>query len=225
MFLSSPKFSKFHIIGLFSIWGNFGVGKTTLALQFALNIIKQNKNVLFFYTKPNLPTVKIKKIFKSIKIIPSDNFNIIQIKDFDELYKITFKIEHLLIELKKKKKKLNLIIIDSLTDLYNLVLIPNKKEKNINRNYQLNQILANLTYLNKKYSVDVLIINEVSKKNQNNSTIEIQSGGKVMNYWILKSFKIERTHILNERKFIFSDSLEKNILEFKLKMNNNGFII
>ena len=79
MFLPSPKFSKFHIIGLFSIWGNFGVGKTTLALQITSNTIKQKKNVLFFYTKPNLPTNKIIKIFKSTKTIPSDNFNIIQI--------------------------------------------------------------------------------------------------------------------------------------------------
>ncbi|MBY9005672.1 MAG: hypothetical protein KGD63_02850 [Candidatus Lokiarchaeota archaeon] len=225
MIFPIPELNKFHDDGLFSVWGSFGVGKTTFALQTAFNTIRTNKNVLFFYTKPNLPVYKIKNIFDFDEKVKIENFNIIRIKDFDELYKISFKIEYLILNFLKKNKKIDLIIIDSITDLYNLDLNINEKERNISLNYQLNQILANFAFLNKNYNIDILIINETSKKNQNDSTIEIQSGGKVMTYWIAQALKIERTSVLNERKFILTYSIEKIILEFKLNMTNNGFII
>ncbi len=215
------------IDGIFSIWGNFGVGKTTYALQIALNTIKNDKNVLFFYTKPNLPIDKINNLFKpqhNVITQKKKNFILIYLKDFDNLYKISFNLEFLFLKNLIEEKSISLIIIDSITDLYRLNLNINRKKDVITLNYQLNQILANLLYLNKKYKVEILIINEVSRKTEIGSTKEIQSGGNVMNYWISNALKIERTQKLKERKFILTHSTKNKVLEFKLNMTDFGFM-
>jgi len=54
-----PDINKFFetnksLKGIFSIWGDYGIGKTTLALQTAINSSKQGK-ILFIYSKPNFP--------------------------------------------------------------------------------------------------------------------------------------------------------------------------
>ncbi|MBA7687530.1 hypothetical protein ES703_95994 [subsurface metagenome] len=119
--------------------------------------------------------------------------------------------------------KLNFIIIDSITNLYNLELNKDNKKKNYNRNYQLNQILANLTYLNESYGIEILIVNEISRKTRENQIIEVQSGGKVMEFWVKYNLKINKTNKLNERKFIFNNILEKQSIEFNSNLREKGF--
>ena len=227
MIFPTPKLNEIHDVGIIALWGNFGVGKTTFALQTALNTIEQNKNVLYFYTKPNLPVDKIINIFNfDDKKYPKNkipNFGIIRLNDFNELYKISFNLEYLFLKNPNKNRHIDLIIIDSLTDLYNIDLNVGEKERNLTLNYQLNQILANLTYLNNTYKVEILIINETSRKSQDGLTTEVQSGGRVMTYWITHALKIERTNVLNERNFMLTHFIEKIILEFKLIMTKNGF--
>ncbi|MHA2123537.1 MAG: AAA family ATPase [Promethearchaeota archaeon] len=139
--------------GIVSIWGEFGVGKTTLALQTALKSIINSSQILYFYTKPILPLEKIVKVIgRSDETLKKIHF--IQLKDFDELYKIVFNLEFLILEnLGKTKKPYKIIVIDSLTDLYRLKVNREKKEKNYNLNYRLNQILANLFYINISYEL------------------------------------------------------------------------
>ena len=123
----------------------------------------------------------------------------------------------------EKINKLDFIIIDSITNLYNLELNKDNKKKNYNRNYQLNQILANLTYLNESYGIEILIVNEISRKTRENQIIEVQSGGKVMEFWVKYNLKINKTNKLNERKFIFNNIPEKQSIEFKFNLREKGF--
>jgi len=208
--------------GIISVWGDLGVGKTTFALQTAFNSIKNGKKILFFYTKPNFPTEKIinlskysKQLLNKITFITPINFN--------DLHKIVFNLEFLILKhLENKENQLKLIIIDSITDLYRLELDREKKEKNYNLNYHLNQILANLFYINKTYKIEILIINEISRKTLNDHIVEVQAGGKVMEYWISYNIKINRTEKLNQRKFVIKQR-EKLVLEFIENLTINGF--
>ena len=158
--------------GIFSVYGDFGVGKTTFALQTAISSAKLGKSVIYVYTKPNIPSEKIQLINKdSNKIL--ENILFIQTTDFDELNRIVFNFEFLVLKfLKMNQPKFDLIIIDSITNLYRLELNMEKKEKNYNLNYQLNQILANLTYLNAIYGIEIIIINEISRKNLDDQSHE-----------------------------------------------------
>jgi hypothetical protein len=98
-----------------------------------------------------------------------------------------------------------------------------KKEKNYRLNYHLNQILANLFYINKRYEVDILIINEKVQTKENEIFIETQSGGKVMEYWIPIDIKIERTEILKERKMILINHTTGDQTEIIANLTENGF--
>ena len=181
------------IKGIFSVWGDFGVGKTTFALQTAINSAKIGKQVVYIYTKPNFPSEKIGMIQKdSFEVL--DRIIFIQTTNFDELNSIVFNFEFLILQhLRESNIIFNLIVIDSLTNLYRIELNKEKKEENYNLNYQLSQILANLYYLNETYGIEIMIINEISRKNFNDQIIEVQSGGKVMKYWADFSIKITRT--------------------------------
>lgn len=209
--------------GIFSVFGDFGVGKTTFALQTAINTAKIGKNIIYIYTKPNFPSEKIQLIKKDSKEI-LDNIIFVHITNFDELYRVIFNFEFLVLNfLNEKMTKLNFIIIDSITNLYNLELNKDNKKKNYNRNYQLNQILANLTYLNESYGIEILIVNEISRKTRENQIIEVQSGGKVMEFWVKYNLKINKTNKLNERKFIFNNIPEKQSIEFNSNLREKGF--
>jgi len=212
-----------NLKGIFSVFGDFGVGKTTFALQTAINTAKIGKNVIYVYTKPNFPSEKIQLIKKDSKEI-LDNIIFVHITNFDELYRVIFNFEFLVLNfLNEKMTKLNFIIIDSITNLYNLELNKDNKKKNYNRNYQLNQILANLTYLNESYGIEILIVNEISRKTRENQIIEVQSGGKVMEFWVKYNLKINKTNKLNERKFIFNNIPEKQSIEFHSNLREKGF--
>ncbi|KKN35424.1 hypothetical protein LCGC14_0783670 [marine sediment metagenome] len=210
--------------GIYSVWGDFGVGKTTFVLQTALNATINGNKVILIYTKSNFPTFKIKILFKNY-LEYLDKLIVIQPNDFTDLCNLVFNLEFLI--LKKEKEKDNpykLIIIDSLTDLYRIELNRDKKETNYNLNYQLNQILANLTYLNEFYNIDILIVNETTKLRINNHFIDKQSGGQVMDYWISLDIKIERTQKICNRQILLTKHPENSQIKIESILTEKGFI-
>ena len=209
--------------GILSIWGDFGVGKTTFALQAVINTVKNNENVIYIYTKPNLPFEKLFFLSKGSEEL-LDKITIINPINFKDLYNIIFNLEFLILrKLDNKDDRFNLIIIDSITNLYRLEINQDNKEKNYNLNYQLNQILANLTYLNEKYNIEILIVNEASRIKYNDEFIDVQSGGKVMEFWVNFSIKISKTRTLKQRKFIFSNISDNRSYEIYLNLGEGGF--
>ena len=124
---------------------------------------------------------------------------------------------------KKKDYSLDLIVIDSITDLYRIELNRDKKEKNLSLNYQLNFILASLFYINETYGTNIIIVNETSRTSNNEQTLELQSGGKVMDYWITTTLKISRLEKLNQRKFKIVKHLKGKKIEFTSNLTQRGF--
>ena len=98
------------------------------------------------------------------------------------------------------------------------------KEKNFLLNYKLNQILANLFFLNKKYSINIIVVNTQTNIDQNGQLIEAQSGGRVMDYWIDSSLKILRTNELNHRRFVFKKKQNKKTISSLSTLTQDGFI-
>jgi len=189
--------------GITSLWGDFGVGKTTLSLQTANMYALNKKKVLYIYTKPNLPFKKIRDVFENNLDDVLENILFIHTTKFDDIFNFVFNLEFIILnDLKTEESKFNLIVIDSMTDLYRLELNREKKGKNFILNYKLNQIIANLVNIKQKYDIDILIINELSRRTQEGFTYEVESGSNVMRYWVKNSIKIERTEVANNRKFI-----------------------
>ena len=207
-----------------SIWGEMGVGKTTLALQIALNNIHVGDGVYYFYSKPRLPLEKIESLLPTLDPNTLKKLKTILIKDFNDLYRFVLDLEINILKDKKEKQDYpKLIIIDSLTDLYRLDLYKDKKDKNLLLNYKLNHLLGTLIYINNKFSVDILVVNEISYLHSEDHSYEIQSGGKVMRYWIPFSIKIARSEIMNKRRFYLYKNSE---IQFELLtvLSKKGFL-
>jgi len=211
-------------IRLISVWGDMGVGKTTFALQIAANIAKIGNNGLFLYSKPDFPLNKIANILGDNPSEILNKISFIYASDFFILRKIVFNFEFLLLDnLNNKGSLFKFLIIDSLTDLYRIELDKRRKKRNINLNYQLNQILATLYYIADIYNIQILLTNEISRININNEIKEVQTGYKVMDYWILCDIKIERTETLNKRKLIINLSDKKQKHEIFSNLTQQGF--
>jgi DNA repair protein RadB len=208
--------------GIFSVFGDFGVGKTIFCIQTALNSAKKAKKVIYIYTKPNFPSERFLSMINSNEIL--DEVDLIQTTDFNELSKIIFNLEFLLLKYyDKKRTEPTLIVIDSITNLYRLKLNKGKKETNYNLNYKLNQILATLAYLNRMYGIEILITNEITRKKTDDLFVETQSGGLVMDYWANYNLKITKTSQLNVRKFFLTDNFMKQSFEFFSNLSERGF--
>ena len=208
-----------------SIWGEMGVGKTTLALQIALNNIYVGESVFYFYSKPRLPLEKIESLLPTMDTNTLKKLKTILIKDFNDLYRTVLDLEIYFLKDKKEKQDYpKLIIIDSLTDLYRLDLYKDKKNKNLILNYKLNHLLGTLTHINNQFSVDILVVNEISYIQSEDHSYEIQSGGKVMRYWIPFSIKIARSEIMNKRRLYLYKNSE---IQFELlaTLSEKGFLI
>ena len=83
--------------------------------------------------------------------------------------------------------------------------------------------MANLHYINETYNIDVLLVNEMSRKSSDDKTIEIQSGGKVMVYWVINSIKISRTEQLNVRALLLTKHPEEVDSNCLSNLTSHGF--
>lgn len=208
---------------LISIWGEFGVGKTTLSLQIALENVSEFDQVYYIYSKPNLPLEKLKNLIEGKGCEFYDNIIIIKLNNFEELFSLVQKLEFTILNnLQANRKPPKLLIFDSITELYRFTLNKEKKSHNVLLNFKLNFILATIYYLKTKFSLDFIIVNESSKEMQNEIYSEIQSGGKVMDYWISNSIHIQRTDSVKKRRI--SLVMNKEIIgDYVLSMTDKGF--
>lgn len=209
---------------ILSIWGEVGVGKTSLSLQVAFKNALNEHNIIYIYTKPNFPFEKVYNFTQQLSNKILNNIKFIKSTDFEDIYSLVFNLEFIVAnEFKRQNQIIKLIVIDSVTDLYRLKLNKEKKEKNFILNYKLNQLLANLSYLNEQHDINILIVNDITYKQQDGKTKEIQSGGMVMDYWIDTSIKITRTDKLNCRRLVFKKRSTNEFYEFTSKLTTTGF--
>lgn len=209
---------------LISIWGDVGVGKTTFTLQTALYHSSLNNLVIYIYTKPNLPLNQMKRLVQKFNDKKLDTFLFYSISNFSEIFDFTLNLEQLIINFKKVNGEKSIVMfIDSITHLYQIELRKDNKHKNIILNYKLNQILGILSHLKLQYPIDILVVNYLRRLKRQDQTIEVQSGGKVMNYWLNFSIKIERDKKLNFRKFIISKLSEEKEISILSQLTEFGF--
>ncbi|MHA1762554.1 MAG: hypothetical protein ACTSYC_02195, partial [Promethearchaeota archaeon] len=204
-------------------------GKTTLALQVALKAAEKGARVIFLYTKPIFPLQKLHDLsFKFKALNALDNLNDIlfmKVQTFEELCDLILKLEfQILSDKETHKNKSPVFILDSLTDLMRLEWNPQIKKKNFQIYYQLNRTLATLSHLNREYNMLIVVINEVSKIQQDNITLEAQSGGKVVEYWIPFTIHLKRMKTLKKRILLLKNQKFSQENELIVELTKQGFI-
>lgn len=220
-------FKNFFSEGILDIWGDIGVGKTTLALQIALNFSQQNEKVIFIYTKDEFPSLRFENLKGKKDKEKSNNIIFIKIEDFDDLLEYVLNLEFVLLDLKRVENKnisqIQLILIDSLFDLYSLKTDKTKKKKNVELNQKLNQILATLTHLNQRFGINVIITNYEATIKENENYLIKEKGGKVTEYWVPNTIQILRTENMSERILLLKNRPQSIIYEINVKLDDSGF--
>ncbi|MFH1209525.1 MAG: AAA family ATPase [archaeon] len=186
--------------GINLIYGEPATGKTTLAMQLALDNVDKGK-IIFIDTERGFSVERIKQIDKNYE----DKLNkicVINVNNFKEQGKC---VENLL-----KIKNIRLVVIDSLGFYYRLKLKkdPNKANKDLDKQFQ---VLSDIS----KYSY-VLILNQVYQ-NIDTKKVEVVGGNMVKN-WSKSILRLEK----NPRKIIFEKPYNK---EIRFKIDDSGIVV
>ena len=208
------------------IWGNVGIGKTTLALQLSREILKKNLKVFYLYTKFGPLDQLIKRILSVKKDLSDSGFILWHSQSF---YRQKDIILNWLLQIQQlstyfKEKKVGLLIIDEIVSLYLLEL--GKEAKNEKLNQDLVLLLATLKKIQVEYQIPILILNTFSiKQNEKKESEVVPHGGKIIDYWTSFEIKIDRTAQVSRMKF--SIIKNKDFFEIPQKwswnLSENGF--
>ncbi len=157
------------------VYGEAETGKTSLALQCAVNCARRGYKSLFIDTDGTLSSERLSQIAKYdyeeisplIIVMRPTTFQE-QIKTFDNLEKII-------------TRKFGLIIVDTITSLYRVEL-DNPKET-FASNRELNRQLAVLTQIAKTCEVAVIVISQVRSVPLGEKIEMKPVATRVLNYW------------------------------------------
>ncbi|HMF30956.1 MAG TPA: AAA family ATPase [Candidatus Lokiarchaeia archaeon] len=180
--------SRGHI-GL--IWGDWGIGKTTLALQATLNEVSSPDTHTWYLTSHQYPVLQRALTF--LPLFPAAELrsvHVVQVDSFRQLREKVDEIEYIAYLARKANHPISLMVIDSVTNLYTLVL--GKKESSVKRNQELNQLLGFLKYAAKRWEFSVLLTGEEKFRDVENIIERKPAGGRMMDYWVDFSLKVSR---------------------------------
>lgn len=234
-FTPTPKFWKFENFSqlLFThphitmLWSDIGTGKSTCALQLALDCLKKrNQKVFYCYTKDSIPQDLIQRIFQNQTEIVEDDLIIWNPDTFNKQNEI---ISEWLLQVPQlseffQKNRVGLIIVDEIASLYLLEM--GSDEKNSGLNHKLTYQLATLAQINLKHQIPILLLNSYStKKDEQDNYLDVPHGGKIVDYWVQLEIKIERTAHFSKRLCTCTKNMKSLALPQKWfwMLENQGF--
>ena len=180
-----------------TFYGPPACGKTTLMLQYALQVIDSGKKVIFVDTEGGFSVDRFKQLGGNDEKLES--FIRFNPKSFEEQHKIIMQLNKQI----KNDKTIGLIIIDTLVMLYRLKLgdAPQKI------NSELGEQLRLLTELSRSFLIPIIATNQMYQDFESKENKMV--GGQVIHYWSktiveLKLEGFEKKAILKKHKFIES---------------------
>jgi len=211
--------------GIISIWGDVGIGKTTLCFSVTLSALSKQEKVIYINTKSYFKEERFNQIMGYYSKFDPYNLLIYNCDNFRQQVITIMNLEFLIkkeIEL-LGKSRVSLIVLDSASTLFQLAM--STKEKNIKLQSALNTILATLDYIRRTYGVTILITNRSTFRfnEKLDKTIEQSSISSTIDFFSKTSIKIERTSQTAIRFFIIEKHPRNLIRKLTINLAEDGF--
>jgi RecA/RadA recombinase len=210
------------------LWGDIGIGKSTLALQLSESILTKGKKVFYLHSKRTPLEGIVDRIFGKRSDTQKENFLFWNPDNFKKQIEIIF--DWLLavkqLETFFHEKRVGLIVIDELTGNYLPEMLMNKKNEELND--KLNFQLATLTQISQEQNIPIILTNNFTLKSDEKENLQDSPyGGKITEYWTDISIKLERTP--QSGRVVFNLIKNRTNIDLPNKWNwrleNEGFTI
>jgi DNA repair protein RadB len=163
------------------VFGASATGKTTLAIQCALNIAKKRMKTFYIDTEHGVHPTRILQMADSEDLLQF--LIIIRPVSFAEQSNLIDKLESFIFN------DVKLIVIDTATKLYRAEL--DYLAKNVVLNRELNRQMAELLNLASENNTAVIVTNQVSAGTKDNENQIKPAGGTIISYWSSLDLKVE----------------------------------
>ena len=211
---------------LIHIWGDVGVGKTTLCYSATLSKLAQGKKVIYISTKSFFKHERFTKLKQYYSDFDEYNFLLYTPSNFSQQTEILMNLEFLILKEINilKRTQIGLIVLDSASILWHLEM--KKSEHNNKTMRALNTTIATLDYIRRTYEIPILITNRSVIRIKDDKNIAQPANNTVMNFWAKIRMKIERT----QQPAIRSFNLEMHPhhpnlpFHFRSELTEKGFI-
>ena len=158
------------------VYGEPETGKTTFALQCAVNCALQNLKVLFVDCENTFSTKRMSQIAKEKFEPVAERVNLIKPKDFREQTAVVDRIQDY------TAKNFGLIVIDTLTSLYGAE-VAEYSGKAFSVNRELNRQLAILAQATKIRKIPVMVTSQVRSVFDNPGVSIAPVANRVLKFW------------------------------------------
>lgn len=176
-----------------TIYGPPGSGKSTICFQYCIEVLKQNKKVIYVDTEGGFSAERLKQINPDLDL---NEIIVFSPKSFDEQHKTILSLNKQI----KNPKQIGLVVVDSLVMLYRLKLgdAPQKI------NQELGEQLRLLTEISRTFHIPVLVTNQMYTHFDTKEKKMV--GGNVMEYWSKTIIELDKdqdikTATLKKHKF------------------------
>ena len=199
---------------IFQIYGPGGVGKTTLALQFAIVTAKRGFQVFYVNTEGKFPIVRLNQLSGSEfkKVTPL--INVVSPANFNNQARMVSQFESII------PSGTRLVIFDTIVSLYRNEL--GESSENIILNRRLNQQLGMIANFAISRSVAVILINQVRANIEGENDFR-PVADSIISYWSNYSLQISRSESKGYREFKLFRSQDSEPLTLVLQLQKSGF--
>ncbi|MHA1519962.1 MAG: DEAD/DEAH box helicase family protein [Promethearchaeota archaeon] len=187
------------------IWGETGIGKSSIAIQTAKYVMqKKNQKIFFLHTKQSTEFDLLTRILdmgeQDLEEYPFIFFHEKRLKTQQKC------IFNWLLQIQQatqvsKTSPIGLIIIDEIMSAYLIEMRKIESSEKINR--IMMSILSTLKKISIDYGIPIILINTFSVKenSQNDTLVATPHGGKLFDFWVDDEIKMTRSTTLRVISF------------------------
>lgn len=196
------------------IYGPSGVGKTTLALQYASSVLRQGFHVLFVDAERAFSLARFRQLVSADFDSLASMISIVSPRTFPEQSNLISQLGRLC------PSDVHLLVFDTIASLYRLEL--GEFGENIRLNRLLSRQLGEIAAFAKTRELTVVLVNQV------HGDVESPDGfspvaASIVSFWCTAQIRIAKAESMGYREFkiVTTDPGESKV--FLAKLGNSGF--